>query len=258
MVAVQVSELGAGRPFEWVRDMVRRLPAGPIVMGGVDRVDRLVDQVPVLAWCRARVYDVEAELLLALRDRLALLDTPLARATLIPFTTPDIQTLVPALPGPDTRTPSEAFAALLHVAEVQSPAEARQDNLMRLIDSLLPDEARIILAMADGSQHAVLQAYEGDTQIIANRSSVGRAAKVRAQEMTSEYVTHLLALDLVELVPYEGRSFYEWELIESETDVRAVLAPFDHRKVLRKPKLTRQLLRLSETGRAFCELCIPS
>jgi hypothetical protein len=256
-VAVQVSELGADRPFGWVRDIVRHFPAGPIVMDGVERIDRVVDQVPVLSWCRHRVADMESELLLALRDRLALLDTPLARATLIPFTPSDTQALVPALPATDDRAPSEVFAALLHVAEVQSPAEARHDNLLRMIDSLVPDEARIILALADGSQHAVLQAHDGETQIVFNRSSVGRTAKVRAQERTSEYVTHLLALDLVELVPYEGRSFYEWELIESETDVRAVLARFDHRK-LRKPKLTRQLLRLSEAGRAFCELCVPS
>ena len=75
--------------------------------------------------------------------------------------------------------------------------------------------------------------------------------------MTTAYVTHLLNLGLAELVPYEGRSFYEWEIIETETEVREVLSRYDHRK-LKKPRLSRQLLRLSPAGRAFCDQCIPS
>ena len=45
----------------------------------------------------------------------------------------------------------------------------------------------------------------------------------------------------------------EFELLESETAVRRVLAPYDHRKLI-KPRLTRQVVRLSEDGRAFCAI----
>jgi hypothetical protein len=127
---------------------------------------------------------------------------------------------------------------------------------MRIITELVPDEARILLTLSNGSQHAVLQVHDGEEQLVQNRSSVGRAAKVHAQDLTARYVTHLLELDLVELTPYAGRAFYEWEMIETETVVREVLSRYDHRK-LRKPKLTRQVLRLSPAGRAFCDLCIP-
>ena len=128
---------------------------------------------------------------------------------------------------------------------------------MRTIGQLVPDEARVLFSMSSGSQHAVLQVHDGDDQVVQNRSNVGRLAKVHAQDLTTSYVTHLLQLGLVELVPYEGRSFYEWEMIETETEVRDVLSRYDHRK-LKKPRMTRQILRLSQAGRAFCDLCIPS
>ena len=83
---------------------------------------------------------------------------------------------------------------------------------------------------------------------------MGRNARVHSQELTATYVTHLLELGLVELAPYEGDDLMEFELLESETAVRDVLAPYDHRK-LRKPRITRQVVRLDAAGRAFCEEC---
>jgi hypothetical protein len=210
-----------------------------------------------LAWVRTRLYELEDEMVLALRDRLSRVDGPLSRSTLVPFAPPSRQPVIatPSING--AGSPADAFAVLLGSSETQSPEAAREQSVLRLIDQLVPDEARILFAMSDGSQYAVLQAHDGDEHILVNQSNVGRAAKVHAQDQTTAYVTHLLHLGLVELFPYEGKSFYEWEMIETETRVREVLGRYDHRKV-RKPKLSRQILRLSPAGRAFCDRCIPA
>jgi hypothetical protein len=118
--------------------------------------------------------------------------------------------------------------------------------------SLVPDEAKILRALADGTEHAVIQAHDGSVPLVVNHSAVGRNARVHSRELTPSYVTHLLELGLVELAPYQGHDLMEFELLESETAVRDVLAPYDHRK-LRKPRITRQVLRLSPAGRVFCE-----
>jgi hypothetical protein len=140
----------------------------------------------------------------------------------------------------------------LAAAEAQSPAEARAAARLRVALSLVPDEAKILRALADGTEHAVIQAHDGTVPLVVNHSAVGRNARVHSRELTPGYVTHLLELGLVELAPYLGTDLMEFELLESETAVRDVLAPYDHRK-LRKPRITRQVLRLSPAGRDFCQ-----
>jgi hypothetical protein len=257
MTSVQVWEPQVTRRMEVFRGVVRRFPGGALAVAGMERVDRVVEQVPVLAWVRTRLYELEDDIFLALRDRLTTVDGTLSMSTLVPFAPASRQAVVPATSINGPGSPADAFAILLGTSETQSPDAARRQNVMRLIDELVPDEARILFAMSDGSQYAVLQAMDGDDHILVNQSNVGRGAKVHAQDQTTAYVTHLLHLGLVELVPYEGRSFYEWEMIETETHVREVLARYDHRK-LRKPKVIRQILRLSPAGRAFCDRCIPA
>jgi hypothetical protein len=223
----------------------------------MERVDHVVDQVPVLAWSRTRVYEIETGLWHTLRNQLLPADASTSSLLSLPFT-PAPRHVVPSpMANDDSCDPIVSFAALLRAAETQSPDAARRQAMMRIIDDLVPDESRILFAMSNGSQHAVLQVDDGDDRIISNRSSVGRTAKVHAQELTTRYVAHLLELGLIELARYEGRSFYEWELIESESEVREVLRLYDHRK-LKKPKMIRQILRLSPAGRALCDLCIPS
>jgi hypothetical protein len=144
---------------------------------------------------------------------------------------------------------------LLVTAEDQTPAEARAAAMLRTAHELLPDEARILARLADGSRHPVIQAHLGGRHVVRNHSSVGRAARVHSQELTPSYVTHLLDLGLVELVPHEEGDVIEFELLEAETSVRAVLGPYDHRKLV-KPRITRQLVQLSEDGRAFCAVAL--
>jgi len=254
-VTVQIWQPLATKPSERYGGLIRLVPGGSVVVAGLARADRVVDHVPVLAWVRTRFYEIEEAALVAIRDRLFPTDGLRSVSDLVPFSATPPPVAVVA--SNTAISPREAFAALLEMSERQTPAAARQRSVMRTLSQLLPDEARVLLALSDGGQRAVLQVHDGDDHLVQNRSSVGRAAKVHANDLTSTYVTHLLELGLAELVPYEGRSFYEWEMLETETEVRDVLGRYDHRK-LKKPKVTRQILRLSPAGGAFCDLCIPS
>jgi len=224
--------------FEWLGRIAGQFPGGGLVNHWLDEVDRLVDQVPAAAWARGRFEEVERATLERLAERLE---------ELVPQ-----RTAREEADEQPARSAAEHVAALLAAAEAQSPAEARAAAWLRIALSLVPDEAKILRTLADGSEHAVIQAHDGSVPLVVNHSAVGRNARVHSRDLTPDYVTHLLELGLVELAPFTGTDLMEFELLESETAVRDVLAPYDHRK-LRKPRITRQVLRLSAAGRAFCE-----
>ena len=178
MASVQVWEPQASGHTAPFRGLFRRLPGGSVAIAGMERVDRVVDQVPVLAWVRTRLYELEDEMVLVLRHRLTWVDGTPLRSTMAPFPTASRgQSLIPAASVSGGGSPAEAFAALLGVSETQSPEAARRQSVMRTIDQLVPDEARILFAMSDGTQYAVLQAHDGDDHVVVNRSNVGRAAQ---------------------------------------------------------------------------------
>ena len=222
---------------EWTERVADQLPGGGLVHAWLDVAEEMVERIPAAAWVADRVDDVERALLVALRERLDELQQPKAEA---PATAPSVAGHV---------------RQLLATAEEQTPAEARSAAMLRTALELRPDEARILARLADGSEHPTIQAHVGGQHVVRNHSSVGRAARVHSQDLTPTYVTHLLELGLVELVPFEGSELMEFELLEAETAVRDVLGPYDHRKVV-KPKVTRQLVRLSADGRAFCAIAL--
>jgi hypothetical protein len=225
---------------EWTERVADQLPGGGLVHAWLDVAEAMVDRVPAAAWVADRMDDVERVLLVALRERLDELQQPKADGPTDPAAAPTV---------------AEHVRRLLATAEVQTPAEARSAAMLRTALELLPDEARILAHLADGSAQPVIKAHVGGQHVVRNHSSVGRAARVHSQDLTPSYVTHLLDLGLVELVPHEGDDLMEFELLEAETAVREVLGPYDHRKLV-KPRVTRQLVRLSADGRAFCAIAL--
>lgn len=239
-----------GVAFGLLDRLADRLPGGSIAKAGIGAVEHMVNRVPVVLWVRSRIAEVERDALRSLTERLAQLNgtVPLTFLSSGP---------VPPAPGPlRSPSPADEFGDLLLEGEGQSSADARKAAMLRIVRELVPDEARILHTLADGSEHAVLQAYDGSDHIVVNRSNVGRNAKVHAQELTSRYVTHLLELGLVEFEPFKGGEILEYELIEAESEVREILGHYDHRKLM-KPRIERQVIRLSPAGRAFCDVCIP-
>lgn len=168
----------------------------------------------------------------------------------------------PALGGgsDDRPSPADRMQQLLQRAESQTPTEARSDAIMWILGQMVPDEARIVAALADGSAYPVVHVSAGPVigpgseRLVRNVSSVGRAAHVRSAELSANYVTHLLELGLVDLGSELPGLGVEYEILETEPAVRTGLAHAEHRRTTRV-RVVRQSLHLSERGQSFWQAC---
>jgi hypothetical protein len=108
-----------------------------------------------------------------------------------------------ALEAPRPSTLDEKMRSLLDRALDQSTGDGRSELYHRLIDQLIPDEARIISALSDGAATPLVTvrartvAGAPGMVVLANASLVGRTANLALPHMTPSYVTHLLALGVV-------------------------------------------------------------
>jgi len=171
---------------------------------------------------------------------------------------------LPSSPTPHESTAEPASAAttldaklqsLLHRAVEQSTAGGRTELFHKILDQLVPDEARILGALADGSSSPLVNIYGrtrsgGDgSAVLANASLVGRTAHLALPRLTDTYVTHLMVLRLVEIGPEDESKAADYEILMAETFVLDAL-----RKASWGPlpaRVERQTLRLSELGRSL-------
>jgi hypothetical protein len=144
----------------------------------------------------------------------------------------------------------------------QSTTRSRRELHESLLRQLVPDEARILASLSDGGAAAVVHVVPrsrrpGTTApLVETVSSVGRTAGVALTEMVPTYVTHLLQLGLVELLPESAALEDDYELVMTEPVVRNALAQSNRNGVL-PPRVVRQSLQLSELGRALWADCRP-
>ncbi|MEU0498767.1 Abi-alpha family protein [Mycobacterium sp. NPDC006124] len=135
-------------------------------------------------------------------------------------------------PTPPTQTQATAnplggkLHDLLDRSLDQSTRESRAELFHRLLDQLVADEARILGALSDGSSSPMVNVYswgQSRRAVLENASLVGRSANVALPEMVPHYVSHLLALGLVEAKPEDPRLETEYELLMAETAVLAAV-----------------------------------
>jgi hypothetical protein len=204
-------------------------------------------QVPGVSLTERELQRVERVVLRQLKDRLDAVDDAA-----------DLPLAAPADEAPEeSTTPTEILAGLLHDSTVQTGPQAR-DRLYRwLLQQLLPDEARILAALSDGSAyplvHVTLRGPMGGSGkgLLDNASTVGRSAGVALPEQVPLYITHLHSLGLVEEGP-EDESLRElYDIAETDSTVRAVVDRADVGAV----RTVRRTLRLSTTGHALWEAC---
>lgn len=142
---------------------------------------------------------------------------------------------------------------LLDRALEQSTSSSRQELFHKILDQIVPDEARIIGALSDGSHSPVVHVYGrtraglvGDT-LIENASLVGKTANLALPHLTPTYVSHLLALGLVELGPEDPELKDEYQILGADTAVlRAIKAGS---RGMIPPRIEKATLKLSGLGR---------
>jgi hypothetical protein len=165
-----------------------------------------------------------------------------------------------ALPATTNETPASEplnarMSRLLDRALNQGTRDSRAEFFQRLVDQLVADEARIIGALSDGQASPLVnvrsRSRESGAAALENASLIGRSASVALPALVPQYVSHLLALGLVEVGPEDPSMKADYEVLMAESPVlRAMTAAARGPVPARVEKLT---LRLSVLGHDLWE-----
>ena len=158
----------------------------------------------------------------------------------------------------DARRPTieDRLQELLKRSLRNTPAQSRQTLHELLVSQLVPDEARILSALSDGSSYPLVHIAEPGAEsyqklVLENASSVGRAAGVALPDRVHLYVSHLRRLGLVESGPEDHSLKDQYEILLTEAKLRDTIASVG--KGPRGPRIIRRTVRISDLGRELWE-----
>ena len=163
------------------------------------------------------------------------------------------ETVVP--PPPQEEAPEGLDAkmrGLLGRAVEQSSTSSRQELFHKILDQIVPDEARIVSALSDGSASPLLNVYArtraglvGEV-VLENMSLIGKTANLALPHLTPMYVSHLLSLGLVESGPEDTSMKDEYEILAADTAVLQAIKDASRGPI--PAPVERYTLRLSGLG----------
>jgi hypothetical protein len=157
--------------------------------------------------------------------------------------------------GSSARTPADLLSTLLSESVTQTTDEARARLHVMLLEQLVPDEARILAALSDGTAYPLVHVASRTamggvgTTMLENASTVGRSAGVVLTEHVPSYVAHLRLLGLVEVGPERGSLGDAYEMLLTEDVVRRARSGVASTRVLRRT------LVLSPLGQQLWRAC---
>jgi hypothetical protein len=150
----------------------------------------------------------------------------------------------------------EAMGELLE-RSVEADRNASRDYLFgNIISQLVPDEARIMAALSDGTSYAAMDVVArqlgrpGVRTVLANASTVGRSAGVVSPENVPTYVTRLHNFGLVEFGPADETLSTQYDILATDSAVQAAQAAIQARHQ-GSPRLVRRTVAISPFGREF-------
>jgi hypothetical protein len=149
-------------------------------------------------------------------------------------------------------TMQSKMSSLLDSALSQSSASSRQMLFHKILDQIVPDEARILGALSDGSASPLIHVY-GRTRaglvgevVLENFSLIGKTANLGLPQLTPTYVSHLLSMGLLETGPEDPTLKDEYEILAADITVLKAI-----KQAARGPipaRIDRYTLRLSGLG----------
>jgi hypothetical protein len=151
------------------------------------------------------------------------------------------------------KTAATLMNQLLERSMFQTPAESLEILASRVVEEIVPDEARIVAALADGHSYPLLHVEAGARsramrRVLSNASSVGRAAGVALPGDTPAYLSHLFALGLIEEGPQDAAMTDEYSILSTDDTVRRALE--EAREAgLKSHRLMKRTVQLSPLGR---------
>jgi hypothetical protein len=209
-----------------VAGLVRAVPGGELPARVIEQSARL------LAAVEAATLRVVADRLLSAAGpgALALSEAPTRKTAALP----SAQVLMEDLLGRALQSNTDS---------------GHQDFYVSVLRQLVPDEARILAALATGPNSPLVSVYRrgNGEPVLENACLIGRTAAVTIPSRTPSYVSHLLRLGVVELGPEDQKAGRDYELLLADRAVREALSEGELGKV--PAKVVRRTLRLTSTGR---------
>jgi hypothetical protein len=162
----------------------------------------------------------------------------------------------PVAPEPTTDAALEVkMTGLLARALEQSTSAGKDELFHRILDQIVPDEARIISALSDGSAsplvsvHALSRAGLLGEALIENASLVGRTANVALPALTPTYVGHLLALGLLETGAEDTDLKDEYQILLADSAVLGAIKAGSRGPL--PARVEKRTVRLSALGQSL-------
>jgi hypothetical protein len=156
---------------------------------------------------------------------------------------------VPALPSP-----GDVLRTLMDQSMYTSPDESRVLLHRDLLLALLPDEARILAALSDGSRYPVMHVAEPGADgepVLANASTIGRASGVALPQHTPTYLARMLQLGLVRIGPEAQSMRDDYEMLLTDPAVNSALT--SARRSFRGARVLRHTITITELGQEVWE-----
>ncbi|MDX1803684.1 MAG: hypothetical protein R3292_06350 [Alcanivorax sp.] len=204
----------------------------PVSLRG--RLQRLLWQLPPVQLADQRLQEVETGVLQNLTQRLAELDE-------------------------NGQVQHEDIHALLESSLELNLPQAEQLLVQQLLDSLTPDEARILSALSDGSAFPLLTLYAGGGllqrgNVLHRYSNVGRASGVQCNPFVPFYLARLFAQGLVVSMPAKAEMRTDYELCEGDAAYRKAFEQLQAHNP--KIRMVRETLIASPMARALWALML--
>jgi hypothetical protein len=163
---------------------------------------------------------------------------------------------------PGTAPLRSAMSELLERSVEANRSDTHEYLYGSIISQLVPDEARILSALADGSRFAALDVVRKPRRgrarvLLANASSVGRQAGLVSPENTPTYLTRLLGFGLVEFRSEDEDLATQYDILAAESEIRRLVDRTPRRRG-GSIRIDRKTLRMSEFGHRFWAAADPT
>lgn len=165
--------------------------------------------------------------------------------------------------GSDPAPLRTAMRELLSRSSDTNAGRSREYLYGTIVSQLVPDEARILAALADGKAFAavdVVAKHVGRSStrtVLQNASAVGSAAGITHARSVSTYLSRLHGFGLVEFGPAADELGAEYDQLAIDDAVQEARVLIERGR-LGSPRILRKTVSLSPLGREFWAACAPT
>ena len=155
-------------------------------------------------------------------------------------------------PTPQPMSLREKMEQLQTRALEQTTSGSQTELFHRILDQIVPDEARIIGALSDGSLSPLVHVRGWSRAgMLDNASLIGRTANLALPRMTPTYVGHLLSLGLLQVGPEESSMKDDYQILMAESPVLKAIKAGARGPI--PARIEKATIRLSTLGQALWE-----